>query len=61
MAALAARQVQRGMQVTVAGDYRVWSVLERHPKTGWWWLHRRTTAGEWETTEAHYKQLTQII
>lgn len=55
-----ARQVRAGMTVLVYGVPGEWTTLSRHPKAGYWWLHR-WVGGKWETTEAHYTAMTQIL
>jgi len=62
---LNARGKLYGMSVIFKGeDYStavVWTVLDRHPAKGHWWLHRRDPLGVWVTTFARYSQLEQII
>jgi len=43
------------------GEGVVWTVLDRHPLRGHWWLHRRDSLGAWVTTFARYTQLEQVI
>ena len=60
-----ARGKLHGMRVIFKGDDPAgaveWTVLDRHPSHGHWWLHRRDDLGTWVTTFARYSQLLQII
>jgi len=59
-----ARGKLHGMRVVFTGpepDPVEWTVLDRHPEKGHWWLHRRDPLGQWVTTFARYSQLQQII
>lgn len=62
---LAARGNLHGMTVAFKGDWDsetvLWTVLDRHPLPGHWWLHRRDELGTWCTTFARYSQLVQVI
>ena len=61
---LPARGKLHGMRVIFAGqdgEGVVWTVLDRHPERGHWWLHRRDSLGAWVTTFARYSQLEQVI
>ena len=53
---------RRGMRVQIKnGGTEVWTLLEKHPDRGTWWLHRRNDAGEWQTTHALYTKLNQVF
>jgi len=59
-------KIQRGMKVQIGRRTNktpadVWTVLERHPEKGHWWLHRRNDAGEWQTTFARFSELNQVF
>lgn len=54
------KSIARGMHVQVKGEDGVWTVLDRHPDKGYWWLHR-WSGDKWETTHAHYSALLQIL
>jgi len=60
-----ARGNLHGMTVVFKGPYPEhtprWTVLDRHPTRGHWWLHRRDGLGAWVTTFARYSQLEQVI
>lgn len=60
-----AHKVHAGMVVSVKGEEGTWTVLSRHPKGGWWWLHRwvETPGGgeDWKTAAAHYGHMEQVI
>lgn len=56
-----AHKVQVGMTVTIKGETGTWSVLNRHPKPGYWWVHRWTDKEEWQTAAAHYRSMEQVI
>ena len=60
-----ARGKLHGMRVVFKGDWDsetvVWTVLDRHPLRGHWWLHRRDALGAWVTTFARYNQLLQVV
>jgi len=66
-----ARGKLHGMRVVFKADTFVfkgetlnpveWTVLDRHPTHGHWWLHRRDELGAWVTTFARYNQLLQVI
>jgi hypothetical protein len=59
-----ARGKLHGMRVVFKGGSAnpvEWTVLDRHPMNGHWWLHRRDALGTWVTTFARYNQLLQII
>jgi len=59
-----ARGKLHGMRVVFKGespDPVEWTVLDRHPTHGHWWLHRRDALGAWVTTFARYNQLLQVI
>jgi hypothetical protein len=63
-----ARKVQRGMHVRLSPGGPLWTVLERHPIVGHWWLHRHTVEvidGEhtqrWITTSARYSAMEQVL
>lgn len=62
---LPARGNLRGMRVIFKGDSSVppveWTVLDRHPEKGHWWVHRRDDLGTWVTNFARYSQLEQVI
>jgi hypothetical protein len=58
--AIEARTVKPGMTVTVDGLPGEWVVLSRHPDRAKWWLHRWTD-GRWETADASYRNMTQIL
>ena len=60
MKTVPARQVHTGMRVHIKGSQDEWTVLDRHPDIGYWWLHR-WIGSEWQTHYAHYRQLLQII
>lgn len=49
------------MTVIVTGSEFEWITLSRHPKPGYWWLHRWNDQDEWETSAAHYRHMEQII
>jgi hypothetical protein len=53
--------IQRGMHVEIldSGSADVWTVLDRHPDKGCWWLHRWDGA-QWKSTYANYRQLNQV-
>lgn len=52
--------ITRGMHVEIKNEGTdVWTVLDRHPQRGCWWLHRWVD-GKWSTTHAHYSQLNQV-
>ena len=64
-AVLTARNIKAGMHVAIGGTYNTlteepWIVLSQHPKPGYWWLHRWVD-DTWETTEAHWTTLSQVI
>jgi hypothetical protein len=56
-----AHKVCAGMVVTIKGETGSWTVLSRHPKGGWWWVHRWNELDEWETSCAHYGSMEQVI
>lgn len=61
---LPARGKLYGMRVIFKGGEPnpvEWTVLDRHPTPGHWWLHRRDDLGAWVTTFARYSQLEQVI
>lgn len=62
---LPARGNLHGMTVAFKGTWDsetvLWTVLDRHPTRGHWWLHRRDELGVWVTTFARYTQLVQVI
>lgn len=58
--ALAAKDIKHGMLVVVRGIEGQWEVLDKHPKIGSWWLHRRNAAGDWETTYESQNYLHRV-
>jgi len=48
-----------GMVVLFEGEQ--WEILDRHPRAGFWWIHRRDAAGEWVTDYARSRQMKQVI
>jgi len=56
-----ARGKLHGMTVVFRGGDVTWTVLDRHPTGGHWWLHRRDALGVWVTTFARYTDLEQVI
>lgn len=65
MKTLSARGKLHGMRVVFKGTWDnetvIWTVLDRHPLHGHWWLHRRDDLGAWVTTCARYSHLLQVI
>jgi hypothetical protein len=55
--AMQAKDIKHGAAVTVTGSPDIWEVLDRHPKTNQWWIHRRDTAGEWQWGIAHINDM----
>ena len=61
--ALKAADIKPGMAVVcnLSGDSAgQWELLDKHPNRGWWWLHRWTRDGEWETTSEHQDYLHRV-
>ena len=56
-----ARKVQRGMHVRLSPNGPLWTVLDRHPIVGHWWVHRRDADNEWVTTSARYSAMEQVL
>jgi hypothetical protein len=56
-----AHKVSAGMVVNIEGEEGSWTVLSRHPKGGWWWVHRWNEQDEWQTAAAHYGSMEQVI
>lgn len=63
--AVPARGNLHGMTVVFKGPDPLgavrWTILDRHPEKGHWWLKRRDGLGQWVTTFARYSQLEQVI
>jgi hypothetical protein len=55
-----ARKVHAGMHVKLSDDGPVWTVLDRHPVKGHWWLHRWEDK-DWVTTSARYSAMRQVV
>lgn len=55
-----ARQVHAGMHVKLSDDGPVWTVLDRHPVKGSWWLHRWEDE-QWITTSSRYQAMRQVV
>lgn len=45
----------------IIGNSTVWTVLDRHPQKGMWWIHRRNAEGKWITSSARHNEMKQVI
>lgn len=52
-------EIKPGMLVRAgsAGSEIVWTVLDKAPQPGHWWLHRYDEFGEWKATSYHRYEL----